>query len=361
MGSGGGLQYPVPGVEDDAAERSTARTPLTPAGRSVPAARGCTPGCTRAERQHGEGADDKADETRQHRRPGQAHAGQRKPTPAASGAGDLHSGCLRTEFTWRARRVHAPLRRFVRHPAEGGARPGGTGRRRRSGRGMREQFHEELAGLSERMVEMTRLVGSAVARATTALLDADLALAERVIARRRAGRRPAGRPRGAPSALLARQQPVATDLRIVVTWLRMSADLERMGDLARHVAKLARLRYPESAVPPELHATILQMGQVAERIVAKAGSFIASRDLALPGARAGRRRDGRAAPRAVHRAPRRPLEARHRDGGRRDPVRPLLRAVRRPCGLGRQAGRVPRDGRAGAGGPENGLGEYAGR
>ena len=46
---------------------------------------------------------------------------------------------------------------------------------------MREQFHEELAGLSERMVEMTRLVGSAVGRATTALLDADLTLAESVI------------------------------------------------------------------------------------------------------------------------------------------------------------------------------------
>ena len=60
--------------------------------------------------------------------------------------------------------------------------------------------------------------------------------------------------------LLARQQPVATDLRIVVTGLRMSADLERMGDLARHVAKLARLRYPDSAVPAELRATVLRDG-----------------------------------------------------------------------------------------------------
>ena len=66
-----------------------------------------------------------------------------------------------------------------------------------------------------------------------------------------------------------------------VTGLRMSADLERMGDLARHVAKLARLRYPNSAIPPELHSTILEMGQVAGRIVAKAGSVIASRDVAM--------------------------------------------------------------------------------
>ncbi len=100
--------------------------------------------------------------------------------------------------------------------------------------------------------------------------------------------------------LLARQQPVATDLRVIVTSMRMSSDLERMGDLARHVAKVARLRYPESAVPAELRATILQMGQVAERIVEKAGSVIAARDVeAAAPDRARRRRDGRPAPRAV--------------------------------------------------------------
>ena len=68
---------------------------------------------------------------------------------------------------------------------------------------------------------------------------------------------------------------------MVVTALRMSSSLERMGDLARHVAKLARLRHPEPVVPPELRATVLQMGQVAERIVAKAGSVIATRDVQL--------------------------------------------------------------------------------
>lgn len=72
---------------------------------------------------------------------------------------------------------------------------------------------------------------------------------------------------------------VATDLRIIVTSLRMSADLERMGDHARHVAKVARLRYPASAVPPQLRATVLEMGQVAQRIVAKAGSVIAAKDV----------------------------------------------------------------------------------
>lgn len=80
--------------------------------------------------------------------------------------------------------------------------------------------------------------------------------------------------------LLARQQPVATDLRTVVTAMHMSSDLERMGDLARHVAKIARLRHPDSVVPPELRSHIQQMGRVAEGIVATCGSVIAGRDLA---------------------------------------------------------------------------------
>jgi phosphate transport system protein len=144
---------------------------------------------------------------------------------------------------------------------------------------MRTSFHEDLDKISEQLVEMTRLAGSAMARATRALLDADLKLAESVIAddeqidelRRDLDDRSID--------LLARQQPVATDLRMVVTAMRMSSDLERMGDLARHVAKVARLRYPDSAVHPVMRSTVLQMGQVAERIVAKAGSIIAGKDI----------------------------------------------------------------------------------
>jgi phosphate transport system protein len=145
---------------------------------------------------------------------------------------------------------------------------------------MRDAFHEELTRTREQLVEMTRLAGSAMARATTALLDADLELAESVIAADEAIDRMQRELDQTALDLLARQQPVATDLRVLVTGLRMSADLERMGDLARHVAKVARRRYPESAVPPELRSTVLQMGQVAERIVAKAGSVIAVQDVA---------------------------------------------------------------------------------
>ena len=143
---------------------------------------------------------------------------------------------------------------------------------------MRDAFHEDLDRISDQLVEMTRLVSSAMSRATTALLDADITLAEQVI--ENDARIDALREELDMRAidLLARQQPVATDLRIVVTAMRMSSDIERMGDLARHVAKVARLRFPHSAVPADLRATILQMGQVAERIVEKAGSIIAAKD-----------------------------------------------------------------------------------
>ncbi len=143
---------------------------------------------------------------------------------------------------------------------------------------MRDAFHEDLDRLTDQLVEMTRLASSAMSRATTALLDADITLAESVI--ESDDQIDALREELELRAidLLARQQPVATDLRIIVTAMRMSSDIERMGDLARHVAKVARLRFPHSAVPADLRATILQMGQVAERIVEKAGSIIAAKD-----------------------------------------------------------------------------------
>jgi phosphate transport system protein len=144
---------------------------------------------------------------------------------------------------------------------------------------MRNAFHEELDRISDQLVEMTRLVGSAMERATRSLLDADLELAESVIAAdERIDLLRADLDSRAVD-LLARQQPVATDLRMVVTAMHMASDLERMGDLARHVAKVARLRYPDSAVPAEVRGTVVEMSQVANRIVTKAGSIVAAKDL----------------------------------------------------------------------------------
>ena len=146
---------------------------------------------------------------------------------------------------------------------------------------MRDTYHDELDAISASLVEMANLVGSAMSRATTSLLDGDLQLAEQVISADEAVDARYRETEARAFDLLARQQPVASDLRVLVTSLRMVADLERMGDNAVHVAKIARRRYPSSAVPPPLRATVLKMGHAAEEIVAKAGSVIAGRDIVL--------------------------------------------------------------------------------
>jgi phosphate transport system protein len=146
---------------------------------------------------------------------------------------------------------------------------------------LRDAYHEELDSLSDKLVEMTQLVRSAMTRASTALLDADLRLAEEVISADEHVNKLETEIEETVFDLMARQQPVASDLRTLITSLRMSGDLERMGDLAVHIAKTARRRHPESAVPAELQATVLEMGQIAERLVAKAGSVVASQNVQL--------------------------------------------------------------------------------
>jgi phosphate transport system protein len=146
---------------------------------------------------------------------------------------------------------------------------------------MREAYHEQLDRVSDDLVEMTRLVASAMSKATRSLLDADLALAESVIAGDDAIDEIASKVEADCFQVSARQQPVATDLRIVVAALRISASLERMGDLAAHIAKAARMRYPASAVPAQLRPTFQAMGAVAQDVVAKTGSVIATKDIGM--------------------------------------------------------------------------------
>ena len=146
---------------------------------------------------------------------------------------------------------------------------------------MRSAYHEELDVVTDELVQMTRLVGSAMNRATQALLDADLTLAENVIDSDAQIDALTSVIEERCFDLVALQQPVATDLRIIIGALRIAASLERMGDLAEHVAKQARMRYPKPAIPQELRSTFAEMGGLAEAIVSKTGSVIASKDVAL--------------------------------------------------------------------------------
>jgi phosphate transport system protein len=144
---------------------------------------------------------------------------------------------------------------------------------------MRDAYHDDLDAITAKLTQMASLAGSMIGRATTALLDADLELAERVITADEQVDLLYREVEELAYDVMARQQPVAGDLRLLVTSLRMVHDLERMGDLALHVGKLARMRYPQRAIPAELRSLVLEMGQTAQRIVEKAGSVVASRDV----------------------------------------------------------------------------------
>ncbi len=143
----------------------------------------------------------------------------------------------------------------------------------------RTDFHRRQAAVRGALVDMTSEAGQAVVRATGALLRADLegigevaAIHHRLDAARRA-------VEDQTYELLARQQPVAGDLRMLVAALRMVADLERMGDLSVHIAKVARMRMPDQAVPPALRPTIANMAETAERMVEETARIIADRDV----------------------------------------------------------------------------------
>ena len=135
---------------------------------------------------------------------------------------------------------------------------------------LRSAFQDELDGVTQTLVDLSNLVSDAITKATNALLTADIKLAEEVIA---ADDRIDDIQHDLDARIIdiiARQQPVASDLR---------ADLERMGDMAHHVAKITRLRHPAAAVPSELLLTIEEMGKVAKLIAQKSGSVINSRDI----------------------------------------------------------------------------------
>jgi len=144
---------------------------------------------------------------------------------------------------------------------------------------LRSAFQDELDGVTQSLLDLSSLVSSAITQATHALLTADLSEAEAVIAADDRVDEIQHELDARIIDIIARQQPVASDLRALVTALRMSADLERMGDMAHHIAKITRLRHPGDAVPSELLLTIEEMGKVARLISDKVGGVINSKDI----------------------------------------------------------------------------------
>lgn len=140
---------------------------------------------------------------------------------------------------------------------------------------MRGTFHGELAQLGAELATMCTLAGDAMDSATTALLTADLRLAEQVISGDAQIDGLRAQAEDDAYRLLSLQAPVARDLRLIVTGIRVAEKIERMGDLARHVAELARRRHPDCAVPPEMAERFAEMGGLATRIARSVAETLA--------------------------------------------------------------------------------------
>jgi phosphate transport system protein len=146
---------------------------------------------------------------------------------------------------------------------------------------MREVFQQELREVQDRLVEISDLVASSIENATQAFNESNVALAESVIADDSKIDALAAELDELAIQILARQQPVARDLRIVVSALRISASLERMGDMAEHIAQLARYRFPEKVVPKSLRPTFIDMGRIDVEMARKLTELLRTEDLAI--------------------------------------------------------------------------------
>lgn len=143
---------------------------------------------------------------------------------------------------------------------------------------VRSGYDEQLDRLTGALAVMSREATAAIQGAGTALLDVDQEAAELVVQNDAVLDQLRWDIEAAVPELLARQQPVASDLRLVLCAIRIAGDLERMGDLAVHIAKIVQMRYPNMVVPPPAAAVVAEMAEAAARIAEKASTVLATRD-----------------------------------------------------------------------------------
>jgi phosphate transport system protein len=146
---------------------------------------------------------------------------------------------------------------------------------------MREVFQQELAEVQDRLAEIARLVAISIEKATQAFNKSDVTLAEEVIADDDKIDELTVQLDELAITILARQQPVARDLRIVVSALRISASLERMGDMSTHISQLARYRFPDKVIPKSLRPTFAEMGALDVKIAKMLAELLTTEDMKL--------------------------------------------------------------------------------
>lgn len=144
---------------------------------------------------------------------------------------------------------------------------------------MRKVFQAELQQVGDEMLEIARLVQAALAQASHAFLTADVEEAEEVISNDARIDFLQNQLDERSIDILALQGPVASDLRMIVGGLRMSSSLERMGDLARHIAQIARMRFPEVALPESICPVFEEIIECDKTIISHVIALLETRDL----------------------------------------------------------------------------------
>jgi phosphate transport system protein len=143
---------------------------------------------------------------------------------------------------------------------------------------VRTAFHQQLDDLTAAIAEMCGSAGQSMERATQALLQADLSLAEQVISDHDVIVQRAKKTEEQALTVLALQAPVAGDLRAVVGALKNIADVDRMAALALHIAKLTRRRHPDEVLPEEVKGYFTEMGRIAVDMGSTVKDVVLSKD-----------------------------------------------------------------------------------
>ncbi|MDQ3826569.1 MAG: phosphate signaling complex protein PhoU [Actinomycetota bacterium] len=143
---------------------------------------------------------------------------------------------------------------------------------------MRESFHAELDSLIRDLARAARMAGQMMANASTSLSQADLALAELVLSSESEMKMLCDDMDQRCVKLLVLQAPVATDLRVVVAAMHAVGDVERMCDLAQHIAKIARMKHPTVPIPDDVRPVFARMGMLATNLAQDAAAAIESQD-----------------------------------------------------------------------------------
>jgi phosphate transport system protein len=135
-------------------------------------------------------------------------------------------------------------------------------------------FDEELGAVQARLVVLSQGTKTIMQKASSAFLNTDIAQADEAMALADSNEKKAKDLDELVIKILSSQSPVARDLRILVSALRISASLERMGSLGSHIAAIARYRFPGSAIPQSLRVTFSEMAKIAIELAEKASLLL---------------------------------------------------------------------------------------